>query len=330
MIQSQKVLLIRLDKIGDLICTLPVDQILDDQYFETTWVVQKGLGQILDLGERKRNYIELDKNNPKKAQKQFANFLKKNNFQIAVSFQCPWWINWELFKAGIKKRIGTLSQWHSFLFLNAGLRQKRSKAIKHEFDYNLDLIAQITGPISSDISKKIFFKFKKPNSSEILQRYNLPLQYTVVHPGMMGSALNWAQEQYIQYMNQQLQLKKTIVITGTQSDEPYLNRIRNYFTEEKNVIWLQSKLNFKELIEVIYYSEKVIAPSTGVAHIAASLDKPVYGIYSPIQVHHPQRWAPRGNNVSVFMPLNFCPAQFKCLGSSCQFFNCMDKVVIPD
>ena len=49
---KKKVLLIRLDKIGDLICTLPADQILDSSAFDVTWVVQKDLGQLLNLSEK--------------------------------------------------------------------------------------------------------------------------------------------------------------------------------------------------------------------------------------------------------------------------------------
>ena len=59
----KKILLIRLDKIGDLICTLPADQVLDESVYDVTWVVQKGLGSIVDLGTKHRNYIELDKKN---------------------------------------------------------------------------------------------------------------------------------------------------------------------------------------------------------------------------------------------------------------------------
>ena len=61
MLGKKKVLLIRLDKIGDLICTLPADQILDSSAFDITWVVQKGLGQLLDLSENKIKYFEIDK-----------------------------------------------------------------------------------------------------------------------------------------------------------------------------------------------------------------------------------------------------------------------------
>ncbi|MFN3698199.1 MAG: glycosyltransferase family 9 protein [Pseudobdellovibrio sp.] len=332
---KKKVLLIRLDKIGDLICTLPVDQILDDGHasnntFEPVWVVQKGLGQIIELGEKKRQYIELDKNNQKQAQQQLRQFLAVNNFEIAVSFQCPWWVNYELFKARIKKRIGVLSQWHSFLFLNHGVRQKRSQALKHEFEYNLDLVLQITGPLPQEALNHLYFYFKKPTHSNVISKYNLPLTYSVVHPGMMGSALNWKQEQYIEYIRKLILQGKTIVVTGTPTDEPYLYKIKLAFASNNQVIWLQNKLSMQELIEVIYFSEQITVPSTGVAHIAAALRKPVKGIYSPIQVHHPRRWAPRGETVTIYTPPAQCPAQFKCLGDRCTEYNCMDKLSLEE
>jgi ADP-heptose:LPS heptosyltransferase len=302
---KKKILLIRLDKIGDLICTLPVDQVLDSNIYDITWVIQKGLNKILDLGENKRRYIELDKNNIDLSRKNFADFLKQNSIDIAISFQCPWWVNFELFKARIPKRIGVLSQWHSFLFLNQGLRQKRSQAFQHEFDYNLDLVKKITGPLSVP-NKEILFQFKKPTSSEVISKFNLDSGgYVVVHPGMMGSALNWPQKKYIEYIQRQLSHNKKVVVTGTDADTPYLLQIKAQFESHPQVIWLQSKLNFEELIQVLYYSEKVIAPSTGVAHIAASLGKVVECIFSPVRVHHPTRWAPRGTQVTCYLPKGF-------------------------
>ncbi len=325
---KKKVLLIRLDKIGDLICTLPADQILDSNAYDITWVVQRGLGQMLDLAENKIKYFEIDKSNPQASQKIFSEFLKTEKFDIAVSFQCPWWINFELFKNRVKKRIGVLSQWHSFLFLNQGLRQKRSQAIKHEFEYNLDLVKKITGPVQID-SKNLILKFQKPISSAILEKFNLK-NYLVIHPGMMGSALNWSQDQYILEIQNQIENNKTVVITGTAADEPYLTKIKSVFQNHPQVCWLQSKLTMHQLIEVLYFSEKIIAPSTGVVHIAASLGKTISAIYSPIQVHHPKRWGPRpaslSQHIEIAMPNVLCPAQKSCLQDQCPHFNCMDTV----
>lgn len=314
----KKVVLIRLDKIGDLICTLPTDQVLDQSAYDVTWVVQKGMGRIVEQGEKKRRFIELDKANPKDSQKIFAEFLKQNNFEYAVSFQCPWWINYELFKHRIRHRIGVLSQWHSFLFLNEGVRQKRSQSVKHEFEYNLDLVEKITGSLKKD-SKNILFRFKKPQSTATLDKYGLRPNYIIVHPGMMGSALNWPQKKYIEYIDRQLKSGRTVVITGTDADEPYLNEIKSVYFDHPQIKWLQSKLNFSELLEVLNFAEKVIAPSTGVAHIAASLDKEVHAIFSHIRVHHPIRWAPRGVNIHVYLPE-------VSSDTTCDHADCMTKI----
>lgn len=337
MIQKKKVLLIRLDKIGDLICTLPADQILDPSLFEVTWVIQKGLGKLLDLADKKYNYLEIDKENPKRARQLFSHFLSKHRFDIVVSFQCPWWINFELFKARIPQRIGVLSQWHSFLFLNAGLRQKRSQAIQHEFQYNLELVEKITGP-SGRSPKDFVFRFQKPTSSKILEQFGL-VNYIVIHPGMMGSALNWPQTKYIEHIHFLLAQNKKIVITGTKADEPYLTEIKKVFGPDSEahaqqykdqIFWLQNQLDFSQLLEILYYAEYVIAPSTGVAHIAASLGKDIKAIYSPIKVHHPTRWAPRASrpdqHIEIFLPNVHCPADKHCLGSACPHYNCMNKI----
>ena len=326
---KKKILLVRLDKIGDLICTLPVDQVLDEAVYDVTWVIQKGLNKILDLGEKKRKYIELDKSNVEQSRGRLAHLLKTEKFDAAISFQCPWWVNFEIFKAGVKKRIGVLSQWHSFLFLNQGIRQRRSEATQHEFDYNLDLVKKITGPLDIKNSD-ILFKFKKPHSSEVIQKYNLQ-QYVVVHPGMMGSALNWPQHKYIEYIQSLIDQGTHVVITGTDADTPYLLKIRAQFENHPQVSWLQSKLNFEELIQVLYYSQKVIAPSTGVAHIAAALDKEVHAIFSPIRVHHPRRWAPRGRYVHIYLPIMPtneipCPGVKNCKIKNCKHSNCMEYI----
>ncbi|MEN0059029.1 MAG: glycosyltransferase family 9 protein, partial [Bdellovibrio sp.] len=53
---------------------------------------------------------------------------------------------------------------------------------------------------------------------------------------------------------------------------------------------------------VLGAAKAVIVPSTGIAHLAASLGTPVIGLYSPVRVQHPRRWAARGPQVKILMP----------------------------
>lgn len=97
-------------------------------------------------------------------------------------------------------------------------------------------------------------------------------------------------------------MKQQIVITGTESDETYLSEIKLHFENHPQVLILQSKLNLKELLQILAFATRVVAPSTGVAHLAASVGAKLDAIYSPIRVHHPIRWAARGPEVKIHMP----------------------------
>ncbi len=300
---KKKVLLIRLDKIGDLICTLPVDQILDEAEFDVTWIIQKGLSAVVDLGIKKRKYLELDKTDPKASALRLRNFINQLKPDAAISFQGPWWVNFELFKARVPVRSGVYSQWHSFLFLNSGLRQKRSQAQQHEFDYNKDLILK-TFSLKDD-RRFHYFEIEKSDATSILRNYKLSVgNYIVVHPGMMGSALNWQQSQYINFIHEKIGQHKVVCITGTVADDLCLTEIKKEFQNNPAVRWLQNCLSLQELIQILSASTYVVAPSTGVAHLAASVGAITHGIYSPVSVHHPKRWAPRGPNVIVHVPEN--------------------------
>lgn len=298
---NKKVLLIRLDKIGDLICTLCVDQVSFLKDCEVQWVIAKGLSFIPENADPPRSFLELSKEDWKTSLKALRKFIREFKPDIAVSFQAPWWVNYALWAESVPLRAGVQSQWHSFLFLNKGLRQRRSFATKHEADYNKDLLGHAfdASPVTEATP---ILKLQAPSSPGLLEKHQLSTQnYIVVHPGMAGSALNWPIQNYLQLIAEVAE-KTQVVVTGTPADEPWLKEIKEKFKHNTRVLILQNKLNTKELMLILKHAKAVVVPSTGVAHIAASLGTPVLGIYSPVRVQHPRRWAARGDKVQIFMP----------------------------
>jgi ADP-heptose:LPS heptosyltransferase len=224
--------------------------------------------------------------------------------------------------------VGVRSQWHSFLFLNAGVRQKRSQADHHEADYNfelVDILAQKlkTGSYTrkSPMRTAPVLKLKAGTNDILLHKWHLkPGSYFIVHPGMAGSSLNWPQEKYINFITafhlQYPDIK--IVMTGTAADTPYLNRILNIYDGKDFFLNVQGKVTSYELLSLLGSSRGILAPSTGVLHLAASLGVPSFGIFSPIKVQRPTRWAPRGRFTRTYMPNTESP-------------DCMSKLdIFPD
>ncbi len=324
----KRIVLIRLDKIGDLISTLPSDQVPFLKSYDISWVISEGLSFIPKQAEPVRKFIELDKNQAKKSFKDLVAYLKKEKPDIAVSFQAPWWVSLALLWARVPLRVGVRSQWHSVLFLNKTLRQKRSEARQHEADYNSDLLA-----FACDFTKGVsdlspYLTLKPQPSADILKKWNLQnKKFIVVHPGMAGSALNWPVQKYIDLISF-LVKENTVVLTGTASDDPWLKPIKKEYAQNAKVLCLQGQLSSEDLLSLLSAAQVVVAPSTGVAHLSAAVSTPVITLFSPIQVQHPKRWAPRGENVKTLLPAVKCPAIFECLGPGCGYYFCMDRISV--
>jgi heptosyltransferase I len=324
-----KAIFLRLDKIGDLIATLPVDQLpwLQEKNISVKWVIAKGLGFIAKSADPVREFLELDLKDSKASTARLIEFLKAEKPDVVVVFYAPWWVGYACLRAGVPLRVARRSQWHSFLFFNRGLRQSRSLAEKHEADYNRELVE---------------FAFKQPAGQtpylhlnplvkrQLFEKYELrPGEYFVVHPGMAGSALNWPQSHY-SILIEKLVNAGTVVITGTSSDDPYLTELRPQWEKHPRVRWLQNKLSMEDLLSILKTARGVVAPSTGVLHLAASMNTPSVGIYSPILAHRAKRWGPRGPHAIALTPAVDCPATEHCWGEKCPFYPCMNDIKVND
>lgn len=312
---NKKILFIRLDKIGDLICTLPIDQVFSSSTqsnltanTQVEWFISPGLKSLMDLTLPPRTVTELDKKFSFANLKKFSQKIKSFKPDAIIAIQSPWWVGLIAFLMQVPLRVAVRSRWDSFLFYNHALRQKRSQSVQHEYEYNLDLALytyKILNPestIDTDFFKKQIVHFNLKEKKEFADLKNK--KFIVIHPGMAGSALNWPQNKYNDYIENFIKQNSdiSIVITGTKSDEPYLNQIYAKWHQHPQLIWLNEKLSLIELLHVLAQAEAVIAPSTGVLHLAASLEVPTHGIYSPVKVHHPKRWGARGAHVKLYLP----------------------------
>jgi heptosyltransferase I len=115
-------LLIRIDRIGDLVLTLPSDQNLALKNYNCHWFIAKGLGFVAQNSQPPRTYSEWQNQFSWSQFFHFIREIKKLQPEVSVSFHSPWWVNAALCWARVTKRVGVLSKWHSYLFLNAGVR----------------------------------------------------------------------------------------------------------------------------------------------------------------------------------------------------------------
>lgn len=320
--QKKKIALIRMDRMGDLMCTLPVDQNYYSQdKFQFTWIISPNLGFILENVEPERTYQEFSLKFSKEQFKNFVEFCKQ--FDAAIVFHAPAWVSIALWWAGVPHRFGPRSKPHHLLFFNHTLRQKRSHSTKHEAEYNFELF---NWALDTHTEVTPFVRFRDLHLTHAPVSSLLQKPYVVIHPGMGGSALNWPQSHYIELIKILLKKSYIVVITGTESDMRWLTEISAYSQNEKNVCWLVGKLNGIELLAVLKQAKAVVAPSTGVAHLAAACGVKTLGLYSPIKVQSAIRWAPRGPYAQTLTPQVGCPSGRSCQQSGCSKYPCLDLI----
>lgn len=302
-----KIACIRLDKIGDLIVTLPSDQVFIDH--EVTWLIPKGLEPLCELAEPKRSFISIPLRSSVNGFIALYKGLSNLKPDATVIYFAPWWAGLACYLAGVGIRVGRLSQWWSYVFLNQGLRQKRSLSEKHELEYNLELSQRLLGAQSfaEDRPRKnstlpnltLGLTLSPPPLRQLLEKYSLrTLQYIVVHPGMKGSAWNWSLDQYSKLISE---LAKThqVVITGTLTDSEWVAPLMSQFQGHSHILFLYNRLNLKELLYILKFARCVVVPSTGVAHLAASVGSRTIGLYPDNTKQSPNRWRPLGAQVTL-------------------------------
>lgn len=301
------IVLVRMDKIGDLVLSMPVDEhpVFGGQ--RVHWFINKGMGFIAEQAAPKRLATEFKHSFSPFEFSRMVGWLRKNNPQTIVLLHCPWWVSMAAWWADVPERIGRRSQWHSFLFLNVPIEQKRSTSDRHESDFNFDLVEWgfnrlgVRRAWNLHLLKNIFLRLVPPNPFGTIASRGLKSKgYRVVHPGMAGSALNWPQENYVEIIKR-LSRDMPVLITGTAADQKYLQKVEAV-KGLPNVHWLVGELKTTELLDLLSQARSVVAPSTGVIHLAASLGTPVLGIYSPRKVEHPVRWGPKGLYAKYLVP----------------------------
>ena len=301
------IVLVRMDKIGDLVVSLPVDEHPVFAAQRVHWLITKGLGFVAEQAQPKRSAHEFKRGFSPGEFFRLVRWLNTNRPQTIVLLHCPWWVSMAAWFAGVPERIGRLSQWHSFLFLSLGVRQKRSGSDQHESDYNFDLAEWgfnrmgVRRSGNLQLLKNTYLRLVAPNPIATLQQRGLKARgYRIVHPGMGGSALNWPVDMFRELILR-LAGEMPVVITGTKADRKYLEGLKD-LKGTGNVHWLVEQLRPAELLDLLSQARSVTGPSTGVLHLAASLGTPTVGIYSPRKVEHPRRWGPKGLQVTYLLP----------------------------
>lgn len=328
--QPKKILIIRTDRIGDVVLTLPMAKFIKQTYPDShiTFLARDYTKAIPESNKFIDEVKTLPTDNGKLFATELMSMIKAGKYDTAILVYPRIKIALAVFMARVKKRIGSGYRWFSFLFTDK-IYEHRKTGEKHELEYNLNLLKPLG--IKNIDEKSVSFDVHVTKKSEqkaqgLFDEYPISTdkKLIIIHPGSGGSSIDLPISKFIQLSNRLAhELGSSIVITGSSSETETCKKFMN----GKNIYNLAGKLNLEELMAVINKSDLFIANSTGPIHIAAALDKNVVGFYPKVKECSVERWGPYTNKRMIFSPTIDCK---NCTREQCEKIDCMNSINVDE
>ncbi len=330
---KRKFLVVRTDRLGDLILSLPVTTALKQAYPGCA-VGLLTSPHTAPLVERHPDVDLLLVDDAAGSHRGIRGWLKlvaqirAGQFDTAVLLHPSLRLSLALAAARIPERVGTAYRAYSLLFTTR-VRVHRRGVAHHELDLNFDLLAPLA-------PRPPRVEFKIPIDTEArarVQQLLAPLRtrterkLVVVHPGSGGSARDWPVDRFAGLVDAlHRRLDAEVIITGSAQESPLVSRLCQLC--QTKPFRLDGGTTLKELAALLAEADLLVSNSTGPLHLAVAVGTEVVGLYCPIRACAPERWGPYGRPQSVLTPrVDACD---RCTGRRCPHWDCMAMISVEE
>jgi len=324
------ILLIRTDRIGDVVLTTPAIKLLHEAYpqarlFFLTREYTAPLLKHHPYLDEILIYSPDDHHRGWAGSLKLSRTLKERQIDVAFLFYPMASIAFSLFWAGIPNRIGTGYRWFSFL-LNFRKYEHRKYGKKHELEYNLSLLENFIPrlPTASEITFNFTVDLTLQNLKQrITEEYQIKQEYIIIHPGSGGSAPNLPPEKYaviLEYLTKYT--RYNLILVGDPSEKELISQIAKQ--SDADPIQILGDWDLETYMAMISGAKYFISNSTGPLHIARAYNVPLLSFYCPAIPCSPERWGPYNRLEDVLTPpVNPCNT---CNINKCPHGNCLAHI----
>lgn len=299
----KRILVVRLDLLGDLVLSMPAVQTLRETFPGATisMLVLPYTAPLLDHYPFVAKVFSFDVNRLRPSGQMLSlaayrdlwslvRSLRAERYDLAVSLHGIW-ASMFAFGSGALFRAGYDDESCPFT-LNLGIPGKRYRVRRHEADYCLDLALAVapssrTG-IPAEASSPTTSSFvlsplpwAQASLDQLLFRLGIgEASLIAIHVGATnGSAKRWTPEGMAVLADRLMKDGATVVFTGSKGDIPAVQEVVGLMIGEPVV--LAGLTSVPELIALLARSRLLISGDTGPLHLATALGVPVVAIHGP-------------------------------------------------
>ena len=327
----KNILIVRTDRIGDVLLTTPAIAALR-KHFSSARISILVSPATREIVEGNPHIDEVMVDDRKGGHRGLLGFwklvfeIKKRKFDLAIVFHTKKRTNFLCYHAGIPERIGYRNNKCGFL-LTKQIEDLRPQGTTHEVQYCLDVVKHL-GVVGGDL--KLFMPLK-PESDQWAKKAfkDFGIQegspVVAVHPGASCISKRWPAERFAELIRMMPEDVR-IVLVGSQENSQIASQIQ--FSTKKPILDLIGKASLSQLAGVLRRCRLLISNDSGPVHVAVAVETPVISIFGRNQAGlSPARWRPLGPKDVVIHKEVGCEV---CLAHNCIIdFECL-KAVSPE
>jgi len=301
---GRSVLVLRPDRLGDVILSLPVFAQLRARFpgVRLTLLASPEVTPLLATHPWIDELMLDDRRGRHRGLQGFRTLVaevRRSSFAAAIVLRPTLRHALLVAAARIPCRVGTAFRAYSWFFTHR-VRQHRRGSGRHELELNLSLLAPFGDP-SGDLSGEsgdwsgvrlpwVPVDPEARQAARALVGGSQP--FVVLHPGSGGSACEWPPEHFARLGHAiKLHHQLGVVVTGVQAESALVAQVA---AGVPGALPLAGRTTLPVLAALLAEARAVVAASTGTLHLAAAVGTPVVGIYPALPDVSPVRWGPRG------------------------------------
>lgn len=300
--KQKRILIIRPDRIGDVVLSTPIPREIKKKYPESfIGVLLRDYTKDIYLNNPHVDKVIIDSGKKDlKSKIRLINEIRSYDFTHAFMLLPTERMNWILLFSGIKYRIGVGHKFYQFITNTKSVYRRKYIPLRHEADYCMDIARKI-GVMSDNLDTEIHLNEDEKILSDLLkQKFKGKKKYLVgVHVTSGNSSPNWRPSAYRQLIDELKSLSDVkILVTDLQVPKE---------VENIDDVIYSPKKTLRELIHIISSLDLLISSSTGPMHIAAALKIPTLSMFCLLTACSPALWGPKGNKTINILPdKNYC------------------------
>jgi len=330
----KRILIIRTDRIGDVVLSTPVitaaRSAFPHAYIgvmvspETREIVAENpyLNEVIIYDKKLRHRGILETLG-------FAMRLKKKRFDLAIILHSTSRVNLVAFLAGIRKRAGYKRGKMDFL-LTEKLEYRKRLGEKHESEYSLDVLRSIginvkPSPLVVPVKKE-----DEENIDALLRESGLRegQGFIVLHPGASCISKMWPQKRFARVADILIERFGMGVALISSPDQVRIGeRVRGLMKHKP--LFLCGRTSLGEVAALFKRASLFISNDSGPVHIACAVGVSVISIFGRNEKGlSPTRWRPLGAKDVVIHKDVGCA---ECLAHNCKKdFLCLNSITVEE